>query len=241
MSTTDWITERRSAMERLELLQGAVMAEVDGWQQPLHYGNLENELKILREIVGIHDLSPRGAVRLVGDGAVSLATGLSSGQKELAVGRVRECRIATENRTASLLELRLTKEEIVLLTAPGDGESVTEFFRRSPASCVHAVDISSGLAGAGINGPKAASLLSMITELDVSAEALPDLHCVQSRFADVQGLLVRQDVGTAPAFQLYIAREYGEYVWEAITQAARHLGGGPVGTEAIRGLLQDGC
>ncbi len=77
-------------MARLELLQGAVMAELHGWRQPLHYGNSEIELKMLREIVGVHDLSPRGAVRLVGDGAVSLAAGLSSGQEELAVGRVRE-------------------------------------------------------------------------------------------------------------------------------------------------------
>ena len=227
-------------MARLELLQGAVMAELDGWQQPVHFGNNENELKMLREFVGIHDLSPRGAVRLVGDGAVSLAAGLSPGQKELAVGRVRECRIAAENETASLLELRLARDEIVFLTAPGDAESATEVFRRSPASCVHSVDISSGLAGAGIIGPKAISLLSMITEVDVSAEGLPDLHCVQSRFADVQGLLVRQDLSTAPAYQLYFAREYGEYVWETISQAARHIGGGPVGTEAIRSP-KDGC
>ena len=240
MSATVWPAERRSAMDHLEQLQGAVMAELDGWRQPLHYGNNENELEMLREIVGIHDLSPRGAVRLVGDGAVSLAAGISSGQMELAVGRVRECRIAAENRKASLLELRLTRDEIVFLTAPGDAEFVTEFLLPSPASCVHPVDISSGLAGAGINGPKAAFLLSMITELDVSDEAFPDLHCVQSRYADVHGLLVRQDVSTAPAYQLYFAREYGEYVWEAITQAARHIGGGPVGTEAIRSL-QDGC
>ncbi len=240
MSAIDRTTERRSAMDRLELLQGAVMAELDGWRQPLHYGNNENELKMLREVVGIHDLSPRGAVRLVGDGAVSLAAGLSPGQEELAVGRVRECRIAAENRTAPLLELRLTRDEFVFLTEPGDAELVNEFLCSSPASCVHTVDISSGLAGAGISGPKAAFLLSMITELDVSPEGLPGLRCVQSRFAHVHGLLVRQDVGTASAYQLYFAREYGEYLWEVIIQAARHIGGGPVGTEAIRSL-QDGC
>ena len=240
MNTTDWTMERRSAMDRLELLQGAVMAELDGWRQPLHYGDNKNEVEFLRESVGVHDLSPRGAVRLVGDGAVSLSTGLSSCQEELDVGRVRECRIAAENGTASLLELRLTADEFIFMTAPGDGTFVAEFLRDSPASCVHTVDISSGLAGAGITGPKAAALLSMITELNVSTEGLPDLHCIQSRFADVQGLLVRQDAGAAPAFQLYFAREYGEYLWEVITQAAQHIGGGPVGTAAIRGL-QDRC
>lgn len=236
----EWTPEKRGAMDRSHLLQGAVMAELDGWQQPLHYGNSENELKILREIVGVHDLSTSGAVRLVGDGAVSVAAGLSSSGNELAVGEVRECRIAAENGAASFLELRLTRDEIVFLTAPGDAEFVIKSLRYSPDSCVHPVDISSGLSGAAITGPKAAFVLSMITELDVSAGALLDLHCVQSRFADVQGLLIRQDIGTTPAYQLYLAREYGEYVWEVITQATRYIGGGPVGAEAI-GSLRDGC
>ena len=240
MSTREWIKERRSAMARLELLQGAVMSELNGWQQPLHYGDGASELKMLRESVGIHDLSPRGAVRLVGEDAVSLETGLFSGQKELAVGQAREGRIAGENGTVSLLELRLTRDEFIFLTAPGDAETVTEFLRSPPASCVHTIDISSGLAGAGIVGPQATFLLSMITELDVSSEAFPSLRCVQSRFADVPGLLVRQDAVTGPAYQLYFTREYGEYIWEVITQAAHHIGGGPVGTEAIK-CLQDGC
>ncbi len=240
MSATEWTTERRSAMARLELLQGAVMAELDGWQQPLHYGDDENELKMLHEAVGIHDLSPRGAVRLLGEGAIAAATGLFSSQKESAIGQARECRIAADNGTTPLLELRLTRDEFIFLTAPGDAESVTESLQTSPDSCVHTVDISSGLAGAGIIGPQAPFLLSMITELDVSDEAFWDLHCVQSRFTDVTGLLVRHDLGPAPAYQLYFPREYGEYIWEAITQAARYIGGGPVGTEAIR-RMQEAC
>ena len=89
MSGKEWTTERRSAIARLELLQGAVMAEIDGWQQPLHYGDGASELKMLREIVGIHDLSPRGAVRLLGEGAIAAVTGLFSSQKELAIGQAR--------------------------------------------------------------------------------------------------------------------------------------------------------
>ena len=191
---------------------------------------------MLLETMGVYDLSPRGAVRLVGDATSSLAATLSIGQPELAIGQARECQIATGSRTVSLLGVRLTGDEIVFLTGPGDAEFVTEFLRPEPGSCVHLVDISSGLACVGIAGPKEPSLLSMITELDVSAGALFNLYCVQSRFAEVQGLLVRQDLGAAPAYQLYCAREFGEYIWEAITEAARHIGGGPVGTEAVARL-----
>ena len=80
------------------------------------------------------------------------------------------------------------------------------------------------------------SLLSRVTGLDISPRAMPDLTCAQGRFAEIQGLLLRRDVQGLAIYQLYAAREFGEYLWEALTDAARDTGGGPVGTEALSGL-----
>ena len=101
------------------------------------------------------------------------------------------------------------------------------------ASCAHVVDITSGLSGVSIIGPASQRLLNAITELDVSPRAMPDLTCAQARFAEIQGILLRRDAHGIPIFQLYTAREFGEYLWEAIVAAANHEGGGPAGTEAL--------
>ena len=104
------------------------------------------------------------------------------------------------------------------------------------AICAHVVDITSGLCGVSIIGPASTRLLSRITDLDISPRAMPDLTCAQARFAEVQGLLLRRDIQSIPAYQLYASREFGEYLWEALIDAATETGGGPVGTEALSGL-----
>ena len=98
------------------------------------------------------------------------------------------------------------------------------------------VDITSALCGVSIIGPASTQLLSRITDLDISHRAMPDLTCAQARFAEVQGLLLRRDIQSIPAYQLYAGREFGEYLWETLIHAAAETGGGPVGTEALARL-----
>ena len=78
--------------------------------------------------------------------------------------------------------------------------------------------------------------MSRITDVNTAPDALRDLTCVQSRFADVQGLLLRRDVNGIAMYQLYASREFGEYLWEVLAETARELGGGPVGTQALLSL-----
>ena len=51
-----------------------------------------------------------------------------------------------------------------------------------------------------------------------------------------QGLLLRRDVNGIALYQLYAGREYGEYLWETLVETAKEVGGGPVGTHALRSL-----
>ena len=106
----------------------------------------------------------------------------------------------------------------------------------APSACGHAVDVTSGLCGLAIIGPATHDLMSRITEIDTSPRALPDLTCIQSRFADVQALLLRRDVNDVPMYQLYASREFGEYLWDTLIDTAQELHGGPVGTQALLSL-----
>ena len=120
-----------------------------------------------------------------------------------------------------------------LLTPAGVAPLAVTAMRSSHPDCAYAIDVTSGLCGVAIAGPATQGMLSRVTEIDTSAGALPDLACVQSRFADVQGLLMRRDVNGIEMFQLYAGREFGEYLWEVLLEAAREVGGGPMGTQAL--------
>ena len=87
-----------------------------------------------------------------------------------------------------------------------------------------------------IVGPATQDLMSRITAADTGPRSLSDLTSVQSRFAEVQALLLRRDVNGIAMYQLYASREFGEYLWEALIQTARELHGGPVGTQSLLSL-----
>ena len=226
------VPERRTAMYHAQLPLGAVMALADGWQLPSSYGDVSQEAAWLRDTVGVSDISPLGKLRVVGADASELVGALAPRAAELAVGSVGESASPLE-RGGKLLAARLTADEFLLLTPTGVAPAAMDAMLGHDSSCAHVVDITSGLSGVSIIGPASQRLLNGITGLDVSSRAMPDLTCAQARFAEIQGTLLRRDTHGNAIWQLYTAREFGEYLWEAIVTAAKHEGGGPAGTEAL--------
>lgn len=227
--------ERRTAMYHSQLAMGAVMADADGWQLPIHYGDAGQEAAWLRETVAVSDVSPIGKARVVGPDAPVAVASLVTGAADQAVGSVLEADSPLE-RGGKLLAARLTPDEFVVLTPAGVAPLAVAAIRSADPACAHAIEVTSGLCGVAVVGPATQDLLSRITEMDTSPRALPDLSCLQSRFADVPGLLLRRDVNCIAMYQFYAGREYGEYLWEVLVETARGLGGGPAGTHALRNL-----
>ena len=231
------VPERRTAMHHSQLGMGAVMADADGWQLPLHFGNSAQESAWLRQTVGVSDVSPLGKVRVVGQVAASTVSTLIPAASDQATGSVVEAD-STLERGGKLLSVRLAQDEFVVLTPAGVAPAAVETMRSADSKLAYSVDLTSALCGVAVVGPATQELMSRITELNTSARAVPDLSCVQSRFADVQGLLLRRDVNGIAMYQLYAGREYGEYLWETLIETALEVGGGPVGTEALLGLRE---
>ncbi len=231
--------ERRTAMYHVQLEIGAVMADADGWQLPMHYGDVSRESAWLRETVGVSDVSPMGKVRVVGEDAAQAVTTLLPEAGGLPVGSVSEAGSPLE-RGGKLLSARLAPDEFVALTPAGVAPLAVNAMQFGHPNCAHAIDVTSGMCGVAIVGPAAQAMMSRITEINTSPGALPDQTCVQSRFAGVQALLLRRDVNGIVMYQLYAGREFGEYLWEVLIETAREVGGGPVGTEALLGLRGTG-
>ena len=228
----EFIPVRRSAMHHKHLELGASMVERYGWQQPAHYGSGEADTKNLLEAVGICDLSPQAKFVIKGDQPDQLVSKVFPTAQFPDIGK-----ISLEDFEGSPAALcQLAQDEILCVASTETAPELAEGLQGDSGQCAHALEITSGLAGVGIAGPQAARLLSMLSELNTSVSAFPNLRCAQSKFADIHGTLLRIDIGDMPAYQLYFGREFGEYVWEAIVEAAGVCGGGPVGLDAWHAL-----
>ena len=223
---------RRTAMHQKHLVLGASLVNRDGWQQAARFDSVDDEAKLLRDTVGIYDISPKSKFGVKGERLAQFISEIFSGSTIPNVGESNIARIKDEKMTLC----RLAEDEILCLAAARSQKALAEALKNPPGQCAHTLELTSGLAGIGIVGPRATRLLSMISELNTSGSDFTNFRCAQSKFADIHGAVLRTDIGDLPGYQLYCGREFGEYIWGALVDAADACGGGPVGFEACDAL-----
>lgn len=235
---TTWQPVKRSSMHDKHLAHGAAMVERDGWQQPACYATIDTEMRYLKETVGILDISPACKLVLKGEDLGRMLSVAFPVADDLETGDVRLAALANVSSPASIILARLASDEILALASAGLADVLAANLAEDPGGCAHVIDLSSGLAGVGIAGPRANLILEAITELDTLAPSFPNMRCAQSKFADIQGILLRTDQAGLPGYQLYFGREFGEYMWDVLMEAARRYDGAPVGFQAMEGLSE---
>ena len=90
---------------------------------------------------------------------------------------------------------------------------------------VDGLDITTQLAAIRVAGPQARETIARFCALDLRPEVSPPGSFRPGSVARNPGyVLVEED-----SFLLLFGSAYGEYVWDVVADAGRHLGGGPAG------------
>ena len=231
-----WNPVKHSAFHHQHLALGASLEELDGWLQPARYSSVEQELERLRVSAGFCDISPVGKISLQGEDLGHLLDPVFPSAIDLDIGSVRQLTATSDSGPSNIVLARLARDEFLALTPAGRNSSLVELLKEEPDHCAHVLDLTSALAGVRIAGPSAGPLLASLTELDLSDAAFPDLRCAQSRVAEIQGTLLRMDVAGLPCYELYITREFGQYMWEVLMEAGEWHEATPVGFEPMERL-----
>ncbi len=132
----------------------------------------------------------------------------------------------------------------MLITAPGTAGAVAQLLSASQEpqpdeSCVHMTDITSSFTAVQIVGPQGHHLLRKLTALDLSPIAFSNLSCAQGDVAKVHTLVLRADIKTQLAYEVYCRREFGEYMWQTLHDAGQEFGVVPFGMAAARQLYAE--
>ncbi|MCH7984244.1 MAG: hypothetical protein IIC28_09775 [Chloroflexi bacterium] len=226
MTTTN-TPSRLSPLHALHLQVGAVMADVEGWQVVQSYGDFEGELRAVMESVGVCDISGRSAVRIKSFGLDDVL-----GARSLTIGSV--------SRERDSVIARLTFEEALAIGPMSADGSWRAGIGPDGDPLRYITDVTSGLAGLKIVGPRSREVVASLTDLDLRDRSMPDNSCAQAGFVQVHGTLLRLDIANAVAYELYVAREYGVYMWEVVLESLGHGVVVPFGNEALQRLTQQG-
>jgi glycine cleavage system aminomethyltransferase T len=202
--TSEEITAR-SPMERLARAAGGQFERREGWNVATAFATREVEHSRLTETVALVDRSWMRKLELHGEALGSL--GLRAGVAELRDG-------AWWCPVTPLRVLVLGATETPDLP---DGVST--------------VDVTSGLAALTLVGPGCRELLARFCAIDVRPAVAPVASFRPGSVARTPGYVL---VETEDQLLTLVGWALGDYLWRVVADAAEHLGGGPVGIDALK-------
>jgi aminomethyltransferase len=232
--------DRQTALYHKHLALKGTMVESEGWMLPERYAGPEKEIEAALGSVGLSDCGANVKVDVKGqrgeiDGFLS---GLAPGEK--IAERPGQVTTYPDSPGSIRYVCRLTDEHALLVLRPGRAPPRTSpldpEIEATQDHRVYLTNATSVLAGITLIGPAAPHVLSKLSSVDVSLEALPDPGCTEGGVAGVQCAIVRNGIRArerrVDSFDLYVGRGYAEYLWDALSEAGREFRIAPVGTTA---------
>jgi len=233
---------QRTAMHARHEALGAEWMDAGMWRRPRAYGHPQEECRAVRERVGIIDVSTLGKLDVQGRDAGRLLERIYTHKfAHLAVGRVRYA-VACDDSGIVLDDgtvcRRGPERFFVTTTTSGIGsmEAWVRWWAEGTGWQVQVTNITSSFAAVNLAGPRARDVLGKLTDLDISATALPYLTSVEGVVAGIPTLILRIGFVGELGYEMHFSADYGEAMWDALIQAGAEFDIRPFGIEAQRVL-----
>lgn len=244
---------RRSPLHEWHLAHGAEMIEAGPWLRPWYYrwagesverAYLE-EMRLVREAVGLSDVSTLGKIDVQGPDAAELLDRVYvNGFARLPVGKARYGVMLSDAGT--ILDdgttTRLAESRYFMTTTTAGAAEVTswlEFLLQTawPELRVHVTSVTDEWAGMAVAGPKSRAVLERtLSGCDLSNEALPHMGCLEIDHDGVPVRLMRLSFSGERAYELYVPADFGPAFWEHLLASGKSVGMRPYGLEALASL-----
>ncbi|GAA0663823.1 glycine cleavage system aminomethyltransferase GcvT [Streptomyces malaysiensis] len=224
-------TPRRTALDARHRALGATMTDFAGWEMPLRYGSERDEHTAVRTRAGLFDLSHMGEISLIGPQAgQALDHALVGRLSALAVGRARYTMICdTEGGILDdLIVYRLGDEEFLVVANAANAQVVLDALTERASGFETAVrDDRDAYALIAVQGPESPGILKRLTDADL--DGLKYYAGLPGTVAGVPAMIARTGYTGEDGFELFLAPDDAERVWDALTEAGAPVGLVPCG------------
>ncbi len=217
----------RSPMERRARAAGARFERRDGWNVASEFGGgPEAERRLIEQRVGFIDRSSMSKLELQGaPEALAEVVASASGEVALTPGVAK--------RVNGTWWCPVTPSRVLALGELGSAEGLRASLQEAGADQITVVDLTCGLAALSLIGPGCRELLARFCAIDVRPAVTPAGGFRPGSIARTPGYLLCED---QERLLIMVGWALGEYLWEVVADAAEHLGGGPVGANAVAEL-----
>lgn len=227
---------------------GAVFMNAGDWLRPEYYAlsgyskadAVLEEVRAVREAVGIIDVGTLGKIELHGPDAAEFLERVYTGRfANLKTGMTRYALMLDESGVIvdDGVVARLNEESFYFTTTTtGSAAIYRELGRLNAQWRLQAgiVNVTGHRAAMNLAGPRAREVLAACTGLDLSAAAFPYLGVRCAEVAGVPARLMRVGFVGELGYEIHVPAAGAGCVWDALMEAGRRFGIRPFGVEAQR-------
>ena len=213
---------------------GAKMMPFAGYNMPIDYSGINNEHNVVRNGVGVFDVSHMGEIWVKGSNALSFLQKVTSNNvAKLEIGQAQYS--CFPNQTGGIVDDLLVyyyeENKYLLVVNASNIEKDFEWLKANSTEGVEIENASSSIAQLAIQGPKAINTLQKITKVDLSS--IGYYTFTVGEIAGVNNVIISATGYTgAGGFELYFYNCEGEKIWDAIFEAGKEFGIQPIGLGA---------
>ena len=222
--------------------RGAIFRRAGPWKRARYFSpdpRCLEEIRNVRENVGLLDSTPLGKFRLWGPDAMrALQRVYISDMSRTRPGRCTYSAMC--NDTGNIVDdgviVRTGEDEFYVTTSSNRAGATIEWFRfhtRYDGWDFNLVNLTDALASINVAGPNAWRVLEKITSADLSNDAFPYLGYREIEVGDgVAARCLRLGFVGELSYELHVRASVAQYVWDLLWEAGAEFGIRPFGLEA---------
>ena len=223
LSTTDGMSH--TPLFETHRALGARMAPFAGWEMPVQYSGILEEVHAVRTDAGLFDVSHMGRLELTGPGAADLLdTVLSVNVAKLRQGRARYNVVCTEEGGIidDCIVYRRGEQEFLLIPNAANTAAVLALLagrdlladRSDGNERVRIETVTSQYAMIAHQGPRAKELLQPLTELNLAT--VRPFAAVDARVAGADAYVARTGYTGGDGYELIVPGEAATDIWKEL-------------------------
>ena len=227
-------TPKRTQLYEIHKRLGARLIEFGGWEMPVQYSGIVDEHLTVRSNAGLFDLSHMGEIEIRGSGALPLIQKLITNDAANRLVDRRSLYTAMCNEAGGIVDdlvvYRFAADRSMIVANAANIEKDFEWICAHNDTGAEIINRSDETALVALQGPNSPKILQTLTSVDVTA--IKPFWFAEGEVAGIPTMVSRTGYTGEIGFELYVAANRGEKLWNALYEATQLVGGKPIGLGA---------
>lgn len=224
---------QKTALHALHKQLGGRMAPFGGWDMPIEYSGITREHLAVRTAAGLFDVSHMGEIVIEGPEALAYVQHITcNNAARLQDGQVQYSALLYPQGTFvdDILVYRFTASRFMFCVNASNTTKDFEWITQQNRFQATASNLSQQYTQLAIQGPKALDIVQRLTPLDLSD--IKYYWFKQGTVLGVDAIVSRTGYTGEDGFEIYVAPEHSEIIWNTLLETGKGDGLIPIGLGA---------